>query len=68
MFYISYRSPDKKTLQPSPNSKRKILLIQHQQRSSMDTDALDYEDPVTDKVPKYNQISFRVSFEEFKFS
>ncbi len=34
----------------TPTAKRKNLLLQHQQRSSMDTDALELEDHFSDQV------------------
>lgn len=47
-------------MQPSPNTKRKIMLIQHQQRSSMDTDALDYEE--LEKVINHNCFKYSKHF------
>lgn len=39
----------------TPTTKRKNLILQHQQRSSMDTDALELEDHFSDQVSKHKK-------------
>lgn len=37
----------------TPSEKRKNLILQHQQRSSMDTEAIETEDHTFEQVSKY---------------
>lgn len=41
----------------TPSTKRKHLLLQHQQRSSVDTDALELEEQFADQSPTFSQAS-----------
>lgn len=47
---VIFSAMDNSALTPSPSSKRKNLLLQHQQRSSMDTEALECEEQYYEKV------------------
>lgn len=40
----------------TPSAKRKNLLLQHQQRSSMDTEALEMEDHFSDQVKSLSRM------------
>lgn len=49
-IFYSYRPQNSTPGLLTPTAKRKNLLLQHQQRSSMDTDALELEDHFSDQV------------------
>lgn len=49
-FHLNNRPQGSSPSLLTPTAKRKNLLLQHQQRSSMDTDALELEDHFSDQV------------------
>lgn len=57
-----YSAPDSGKTLLTPSEKRKNLILQHQQRSSMDTEAIETEDHSYDQVIKCKKPNSSLDF------